>query len=584
MPCCQVVPAKTQTEYSRPKKGRALRASSGPRIGLHSSLACCLGVLVCLVIPQVMVAQKTAITTFHYNSGRTGWNQSETILTPASVGSPSFGILHTIPLDAQVDAQPLVVPNQQINAGNFQGRHNVVYVATENNTIYAIDYDNGTVLLSPNFGAPVPTPIGCPTNPLVGINSTPVLNLATNTMYVMIYTLEANGPVYRLHALGLGTLADQGPPAVVTASQTLTDGTTYNFNATYQRQRAALLLSNGTVYAGFGSFCDRAPDLSRGWLLGWKADSLTPMPSLQLLDTQATSPDNYFLSPIWMSGWGIAADESDNLYFVTGNSDPSGNTYDGVTNLQESVVKVSGDLSQVLDLFTPSNWPLLDQYDKDFGSGGIMLLPPRPPVAVQKTGQPQPVPTHLAVAAGKVGDMFLMDQEDLGGYDPNNNHVLGTFAIGNCFCGASYFVDPLDLTPRVVTSGGTTVGIWKVQTTPSVTLTSVATSPTLFIRNRGFNTTVSSNGLKDPIIWAVGRASYQTPPLAFFAFDPEAISGGILNPIFYSKAVGGWPYDGNANLVPVVANGKVFVASSQQLTILGLGTPHKNTPTKRAAH
>jgi hypothetical protein len=382
---CQVFLAKAPTKHSHFENGLdAFRILGSARTGTLGPLVYCLGVLVLMLIPQWMAAQ-TAITTFHYDNGLTCWNSNEATFTLANVSSSSFGILQTIPLDGQPDAQPLVVPNEQIKAGNFQGVHNVVYVATENNTIYAIDYDTGTVLLSPNFGAPVPTPGACPTNPLVGINSTPVLNLATNTMYVMIYTMETNGPVYRLHALGLGTLTDQIPPVVVTASQKLTDGSTFNFNATFQRQRPALLLSNGNVYAGFGSFCDHNTNVTRGWLLGWQADTLTPLASVQLLDTQATSPDNYFLTPIWMSGWGIAADGNDNLYFVTGNSDPSGNTYDGVTNLQESVVKVSSDLSQVLDLFTPFDWPTLDANDKDFGSGGIVLLPPRPPVVAVKT-------------------------------------------------------------------------------------------------------------------------------------------------------------------------------------------------------
>ena len=165
-----------------------------------------LGVIALLATPQVLLAQRTAITTYHYDNGRTGWNQTETILTPHNVASSSFGVLETIPLDAQVDAQPLVVPNQLIKAGDFPGIHNVVYVSSENNTIYAIDYDNSNGALESELRSSRFYPIGCPVNPDVGINSTPVLYLPTNTMYVMIYTMEANGPVYRLHALGLGTL------------------------------------------------------------------------------------------------------------------------------------------------------------------------------------------------------------------------------------------------------------------------------------------------------------------------------------------------------------------------------------------
>ena len=337
----------------------------------RGSLVCHIVVLALLVVPQTLLAQKIAITTHHYDNFRSGWNKNETTLTPANVGSSSFGVLYSIPLDAQVDAQPLVVPNETITAGNYQGQHDVVYVATEGNTIYAIDANTGTLLLNPNFGAPVIDPIGCKVNPQVGVGGTPVIDLAANTMYVMIYTSESNGPVYRIHALDLGSLTDEATPVVVAASHTLTDGSTYNFNATYQHGRPALLLASGNVYAAFGSFCDEGHNISRGWLLGWQAGSLNPLAGNQLMDTQATDPDSFFLSSVWMSGSGPAADASGNVYFVTGNSDPSGTTYDGVTNIQESVVKVSVDLTEVLDLFTPSDWGLLDKNDFEIGSAEL---------------------------------------------------------------------------------------------------------------------------------------------------------------------------------------------------------------------
>ena len=264
-----------------------------------------------------------------------------------------------------------------------------------------------------------------------------------------------------------------------------------------------------------------------------------------------------------MSGWGIAVDASGSLYFVTGNSDPSGTTYDGVTDIQESVIKVSADLTQVLDLFTPSDWGILDQNDGDFGSGGVMLLPPQPTPTATSASE------NLAVAAGKEGNMFLMNQEDLGGYDPNSNNVLGTYPIGGCWCGASYYVDPTDRTARVVSSGGANVEIWKLQTTPSITLTNVANSAVLFTRKNGFFTRISSNGTTNLIIWALGR-QFKSPQLILYAFNPEAV-GNTLQQIFSSQNPGTWPYGNwNANLIPVVANGEVFVASGQQLTVFGI--------------
>ncbi len=167
-----------------------------------------------------------------------------------------------------------------------------------------------------------------------------------------------------------------------------------------------------------------------------------------------------------MAGYGLAADDKGNILFVTGNSDPT--TYDGVTNIQESVVKISSTLTTVLDLFTPKNQPTLDQGDTDFGSGGALVLP----------DQPGSIP-HLAVAAGKFGTMYLMNEDNLGGYSPVKNQVLGSYGVGACWCGQSYFVDPSDGAGRVVSSGGRQVKVWKVQTSPKPSLLKVTVSPSV---------------------------------------------------------------------------------------------------------
>ena len=505
-------------------------------------------------------AAQTAVTTYHNDNYRTGWNSAETILTPANVASSSFGLLATVPLDDQVDAQPLVVPGVTITAGNNQGTHDVVYIVTGNNTVYAIDANSGTILLSQHLGTPVRWPLGCNNNgPNVGITSTPVIDVNRNTLYLMAYGQESAGPAYRLHALDLGSLADKLTPQPVSGSHTLSDGTTFTFNATYQRQRPGLLLANGNLYAGFGSFCDSAANLSRGWLLGWNAATLTPLSANQIFDTQANSPDSFFLSSIWMSGYGLAADDSGNILFVTGNSDYSGTTYDGVTNIQESVVKVSPNLTNIVDLFTPSNQSLLDRGDIDFGSGGVLVLP----------DQPGSIP-HLAVAAGKYSSMYLMNEDNLGGYSTTKNNVLGSYSIGSCWCGQSYFVDPRDGAARVVSSGNKSVGVWKLQTSPSPALNLVARSAQLSGgQDPGFFTSVSSNGKASPIVWALSRPfSQQSNNVFLYALDPE--SGSAMTQLFRGSA-GAWPnVGGNSNLVPVAANGKVYVGSYKQLRIFGL--------------
>src|SRR5271170_5967874 len=516
--------------------------------------------LIFLLANALTTAAQVAVTTYHYDIYRTGWNSSETLLTPTNVASASFGLLDTVPLDDQVDAQPLLVPNVNITAGTRPGQHDVVYVVTGNDTVYAIGAAAGGILLKQSLGTPVRWPLGCHQNgPNVGITSTPVVDLASNTLYVMAYTQDATGPAYRLHALDLGSLTDKVPPQLVTASHTLSDGTSFVFNATYQRQRPGLLLSDGYIYAGFGSFCDMAADVSRGWLLGWNATSLAPLSANQVFDTQATSPHAYFLSSIWMSGAAVAADDSDNVVFVTGNSDPSGTTYDGVSNIPESVVKTSSDLTTVVDLFTPSDQPTLDENDWDFGSGGVLVLP----------DQPGSTP-HLAVAAGKDGNMYLMNEDNLGGYSTTKNNVLGTYEIGGCLCGESYFVDPKD-GASVVSSGSKYVTLWKLKTSPTPALSKVRLSPPIVNgQGKGFFTSVSSNGKTNSIIWAVSRpASATSKDISLYAFNPDSV-GSIMTQLFQGVA-GTWPYfAAHSNLVPIVANGKVYVASYKQLAIFGL--------------
>ena len=501
------------------------------------------------------------VITYHYDNLRTGWDSSEYSLSYKSVHSSSFGLLASVTLDDQVDTQPLIVRNELISGSGSPQTVDVVYVATESNTIYAINASTGAILLSTNLGAPVQEPLGCNNNgPNVGIDGTPVIDLSANVMYVIAYTMVASVPTYTIHELSLANLTDVVPPVVVTASHTLTNGSTYYFNATYQRQRPALLEANGNIYAGFGSFCDYSASLSRGWLLGWQAGSLTPLAANQLNDTLATAPNNFFLSSIWMSGYGVASDPSGNVYFVTGNSEPT--TYNGVTDIQESAVKMSSDLTQLLSIFTPSNVNQLDRGDVDFGAGGMLLLP-----TSSQSGTP------LAAAAGKAGTMFLMNQDNLGGYSPSGNSVLAQESIGGCWCGLSYFDAAKDSLPRIVASGGDTLTLWSVQSSPSVELSLAGSSPELPGRqDSGFFTSVSSKGSHpDAIVWAVARPNSVPGNIELFAFKSEPHGSSPLETL-YEGTAGYWSSTGaNANIVPVVANGKVYVASYEQLDILGLG-------------
>ncbi len=511
------------------------------------------------------LAGPISVTTYHYDNYRTGWNQIEPILKPSVVKGAGFGMLASTKLDDQVDAQPLVLGSQKIEGR--KGAHEVVYVATESNTLYAIDGNSGKILLQRNFGNPVPftaLPGGCNNNgPNIGINSTPVIDPQTHTIYLVTDTYEANHPVYRVHAVDPKTLQDKVAPVVVSASGQLSDGSTYNFSAFASRLRAALLIANGNVYAGFASYCDIDADQSRGWVLGWQLDTLNPLPANQLNNKLAHTTNDFFLTSIWMSGYGLAASQAGDIYFITGNSDYSGDSFNKVQNIAESVVQLSGDLTTVKGLFTPKGdlgWQNLDMWDADFGSGGAMLLPPQPGAQ-----------NNLLVAAGKVGVMYVLNA------DAVTNKAFSTADVGSCWCGPSYY-QAADGSGRVVSSGNNTVGVWKVQTGGK--------KPKLALKRQpggvdgaqfpGFFTSVSSNGTlpHSAVIWAVGRPTDSGPArIKLYAFDPE--NDGTL----FSAVAGSWPNTGgDANIVPVTANGKVYVASDQSLTIFGSGADRAHPP------
>ncbi len=538
-------------------------------------------------------AQAAAITTYHNDNNRTGWNRNETTLTTANVkvntgntsncghpGHTCFGLLFTTALDEQVDAEPLYVPNQKITGQT--GAHNVAYVATEKDSIYAIDSSNGKILKQKTLGNAVPI-ANLPTGPysgggpcnnnsdFVGIDSTPLIDQATQTMYVITYNLDANNtPAYYIHALDLSTLQDRPfSPQKVAATVKLTNGTSYSFNAAVQRQRPGLLAANGNIYAGFGSFCDYT-NTSRGWLLGWQASTLKPFAASQLNNKDATSPGVCvggtsvlcYLSSIWMSGYGLGADSSGNIFFVTGNS--AQKSYAPNNNIQESVAKVPSNLSGVSALFTPYQPQVLDKDDNDFGSGGIMLIPD------QATSLP-----HLAVAAGKDGNMYLLNRDNLGGLSTSSSpktNVGPAYNIGGCWCGQSYFVGS-DSVGRVVSSGGNDVIVWKLESSPTAALsqqtkTALASSQ----HDPGFFTSISSNGMHagSAIIWAVDRPGSNNFS-TLYALDAQ--SGAI---IFGPGNAGTWPNpNANPNIVPAVVGGKVFVASYKQLAIFGLGATGK---------
>ncbi len=324
------------------------------------------------------------------------------------------------------------------------------------------------------------------------------------------------------------------------------------------------MLANGNVFAAFSSFCDFAANVSRGWVLGWNASTLAPLAANDLVNRQAASTNSFFLSSIWMSGFGVAADPSGNLYFSTSNSDPLGTAYSSTLNLEESVVRLSNDLTTVQNFFTPSGsfgYAALDGGDQDLGAGGVLLFP------YQYGGK------YLTAAMGKIGPLYLLDRDNLGGYDPSTNHVIASHGNYQCWCGFSFFVRGDNIGRLIVSASTSTVQIWKVVTSPKLDIIKESESNSILTgQDGGFFTSISSNGLSNALIWAVGRPVNASPYyVTLYAFDPATMTVSGSSPPVFSAAAGTWPNRGaNANIVPVVVGGKVYVASYKQLTIWGL--------------
>ncbi|TMJ11291.1 MAG: pyrrolo-quinoline quinone [Bacillati bacterium ANGP1] len=498
--------------------------------------------------------------TYHNDLARTGQNLNETILTPGTVTSTTFGKLFADPVDEQIYAQPLYVANVAIPD---QGIHNVVYVATENDTVYALDADApGAPLWQTSLlvegGTAVPISDLDPTCtdlvPVIGVTGTPVIDPTTNTLYVVAKTKEGPSdiPAYvqRLHALDIATGAEKfGGPVTIAATVPGTgDGgkrTTLTFNPLLQLNRPGLALVNGVVYIAFGSHCDIDP--FHGWLFGYDAGLLTQV------GVFVTTPNGRGGS-IWQGGGSVAADAGNNLYVMTGNG-----TFDaylpGAMDFGDSVLKLFPTLT-LADYFTPFDQDYLEAIDLDLGSGAPMVLP----------DQAGAVP-HLLVGAGKEGTIYLLDRDNLGqfcGCSGDGQIVQSIpFALGIHFGTPAvwnnlvYFLAAFDVLKAFSISKG------HLSTSPASQGTTAFGFP-------GATVSVSANGATDGIVWAVETHAYaKHGPAVLHAYDATDVGTELYNS---TQADGGRDTLGPAVkfAVPTVVNGKVYVGTANELDVFGV--------------
>jgi hypothetical protein len=347
------------------------------------------------------------LMSWHNDNARTGLNSQETILTPANVRTQTFGKVFSRPVQGQIYSQPLYVPGVNLNG---QGKHNVVYVATEHDQVYAFDADGLVAqplwqesFIDPAHGVTTVSTQGSPCKsllPEVGITSTPVIDGASDTLYVVVETDENGTVVQRLHALDItnGTEKFNGPVVI----QATVDGVVFDAR---QIQRAALLLENGSVYLAFASLC--VPRPYHGWLLEYSAHNLQTPPSAFL-----TTPGGV-KGGIWQSGAGLASDGS-SIYF--GDGDGTFDADKGGVNSGMSLLRLTtqGALA-VADYFSPYNERSLSKHDLDLGSGGVLLLP--------KQAGKHP---YELVEADKTGSIFVVDRLHMGEFNSKTNNVVQT--------------------------------------------------------------------------------------------------------------------------------------------------------------
>lgn len=494
------------------------------------------------------------VTTSQYDNARTGANLDETKLTPQNVNAQHFGKVFTLQVDGDVYAQPLFLNGVDIPG---KGRHDVLFVATEHDSVYAFDaYGNPRTplwqvsFLKDGFTTVPAGDAHCPfIAPEIGITSTPVIDPESGTLYVLARTRDHAGfttNIYaqRLHALAVTTGVEKfGGPVAIRASMSGT-GTgsksgTVSFNSLRDNPRAALLLNRGSVYLAWASACDVGP--YHGWVMAYDARSL------QQKAVFNASPDGDD-SGIWEGDTGPAADEAGNIFLATGNG-----VFDaakGGRDYGDSLLKLKGETLKLSDYFAPYDAAHLDNYDSDLGSGGPVLLPD------QSGAHP-----HLAMVEGKGGTLYLVNRDHMGHWQPESDgHAVQTLSVPSGVFGSMaywnhyvYVVSDGDKLRQFTVSNG------KLSPRAESAVSGVSATPTL-----------SANGLNNGIVWLLRSKTWNgdDEPAVLYAYD----AANVAHELYNTEQNAGRDRPGltlRFNL-PMVVKGHVYVGTKREVDVYGL--------------
>ena len=583
----------------------------------------------------------TDVTTYHNDNQSSGTNSTETLLTPATVNISQFAKRFSVSVDGQVYAQPLYVADVNITVGANQGHHRVVFVATEHDSVYAIDSDSGVVLWQKSFLNPAAGITTVPASETgtsdisveIGITATPVIDLANNVMYVEAKTKEVRSgdphPNHYVHTLYRMSLSD-GTYTGTIIGDTAYDGANYYyrqsqdpytinnrslgnadgaiqvgaqwrvyFNGLREMDRPGLTIQNGNLYMLFASHGDNGP--YHGWVLRYDVTGGTPV-----LNGVLNTTPNGGLGGIWQAGGVPVFDNSGNFYFETGNGtfspyrdssgvhgfDANGFPLDG--NYGDSFVKVGTDTThnsatnqnmngwgmQVLDYFTPFNEQPLDAADRDLGSAGPILLPD----SLGSAAHP-----HLLLGSGKEGKIYLIDRDNMGKSDPGYNqsgqqqsggsdHVVQTIAG---------VVSGLLNTPALANIGSAASPDWRVFLVPGyggnakeytiangvVSTNPISTANDISYGNLTGSPSISQNGTTNSIMWTIDKGTNTL----------RAYNATNLTQVLYTSAQAAGNRDQFVGTAvkfsgPTVADGRVFVGTSNSLLIYGPPVPPTSPP------